>query len=53
MQVVEHIETPGESTMTAYADGRVRAVFADRTIVHINGAHTHAKVCYLPQLGRC
>ncbi len=34
---------PAHGTFTAYADGRVRAFFADRTVLHLNQAHTHAK----------
>ncbi len=37
------MDVPGQGVFTAYADGRLRAVFSDRTILHVNGARTHAK----------
>ncbi|KAJ9534795.1 hypothetical protein QJQ45_017217, partial [Haematococcus lacustris] len=46
-QVVEQASLHGEGTFAAYADGRVRVVFVDRTIIHINRTHTHAKA-YTP-----
>ncbi|KAF5833456.1 hypothetical protein DUNSADRAFT_10246 [Dunaliella salina] len=46
-KVLEHAEVPGQGTFSAYEDGRVRAMFADRTILHLNAAQSHCKA-FLP-----
>jgi hypothetical protein len=43
-QAIEYAEVPGQGSFTAYEDGRVRAMFEDRTILHVNAAQTHCKV---------
>lgn len=42
--VVEHCRDEEGTRLMAYADGRVRAVFADRTILHTNASLSHCKV---------
>ena len=41
---LEETYVPGQGSLCAFADGRVRAMFDDRTIVHMNAAHSHCKV---------
>ena len=42
--VVEEAILPGEGRFLAYADGRLRVCFEDRTILHMNAARTLCKV---------
>ncbi|KAG2487935.1 hypothetical protein HYH03_013514 [Edaphochlamys debaryana] len=42
--VLERSEVPGLGAFTAYADGRVRACFEDRAILHMAASHSHCKV---------
>eukprot|EP00798_Chlamydomonas_sp_ICE-L_P008262 gene8262-1531_t len=42
--VVEEHTLNGVGWMRAFEDGRVRAIFDDRAIVHLNMQHTHCKV---------
>lgn len=45
MQVVlEEADVPGQGHFVAYADGRLRAMFDDRTILHLNAARSYCKV---------
>jgi hypothetical protein len=43
-EIVEEASVPGQGGFSAYADGRLRAMFEDRTILHMNAARTHCKV---------
>lgn len=49
MQVLEAAEVPGQASFTAYSDGRARAFFTDRTIMHLNTTHSHCKVTWNTQ----
>ncbi|KXZ56915.1 hypothetical protein GPECTOR_1g825 [Gonium pectorale] len=42
--VLEESDVPGHGHFTAYEDGRVRACFGDRTILHMSASHSHCKV---------
>eukprot|EP00899_Mesostigma_viride_P010733 jgi/Mesvir1/19661/Mv09940-RA.1 len=42
--IVEEVDLPGIGRLTAYADGRVRAVFEDRTLLRLDGDRA---VCHL------
>ncbi len=42
--LLEEAFVPGEGEFYAYADGRVRAIFEDRTILHLNAVGSHCKV---------
>lgn len=43
-QVLEQATVQGQGTFTAYRDGRVRMLFDDRAILHMNTTHSHCKV---------
>ncbi|KAG1681112.1 hypothetical protein FOA52_015554 [Chlamydomonas sp. UWO 241] len=42
--ILDESHVPEQGSFTAYADGRLRARFLDRTILHMNGARSHAKL---------
>lgn len=44
LDVKEDQEVPGVGHFTAYADGRVRVVFADRTILSLNADRAQARL---------
>ena len=43
-QIIEHADVPGQGSFSAYEDGRVRVMFQDRTILHLNAPQSHCKV---------
>ncbi len=42
-EVQEEAQVPGHGSFTAYADGRVRACFDDRTLLVLGAAHSHCR----------
>ena len=44
LEVVEEQEVPGVGHFTAYADGRVRVVFADRTLLNLASDRLRAQL---------
>lgn len=42
-RVLDRSTVPGVGSFTAYEDGRIRAQFEDRTIMHVNASHSHCK----------
>jgi hypothetical protein len=44
LEVTEDQEVPGVGRFTAYADGRVRVLFADRTILRLDADRAQAKL---------
>ena len=44
LEVVEEQEVPGVGHFTAYADGRVRVVFADRTLLNLGSDRLRAQL---------
>jgi hypothetical protein len=44
LEVVEEQEVPGVGSFTAYADGRVRVLFGDRTILSLDAGRAWAKL---------
>ncbi|GAX72778.1 hypothetical protein CEUSTIGMA_g234.t1 [Chlamydomonas eustigma] len=45
--ILDKAEIPGWGSFCAFEDGRLRAFFEDRTILHMNRTHTHCKVVTL------
>ncbi len=46
--ITEEASAPGEGRFLAYADGRLRINFEDRTILHMNAAGSFCKVGSAP-----
>ena len=41
--IIEQVDLEGHVRLTALYDGRVRAMFYDRTLVYVDASHQHAK----------